>query len=121
MKKFIKRLMPIVCLIILVLFLSELIGGWTFLKVNGKTYVLNSYETGTEEDIKEEIGTVEFRFPYSIRPLINNTSTGVPYGTKIFTTKNNRVAAKYKDKYYIFNSTDGEGWGNGVQISLSKE
>lgn len=114
-----KKLIYLLIVFIGIFILVNFSNGWTYLKVNGEMYVLNSNLIVPEGDLGESLGSVKMKFPKFLKPLVNNASNDVPYGTEIYKI-NKDVAIKYKNKYYVFTTTKSENWGNGMQVKLDK-
>ncbi|MGL5352286.1 MAG: hypothetical protein ACRDA5_03055 [Clostridium sp.] len=93
-------------------------GGWTYIKINDKTYVANS--SVIHKDISpKQIGGTQHGGIAFIKPTKNGVGNGIPYGIPIYEgDTNNSIFIENKDGYIKLISTESENWEDGVKMKV---
>lgn len=112
-----------------IIFIGAIIGfkvllssnGWTFIKVDGEIYVLNSIKSTIREGhIGEELGSVKKKIFSFLKPIGDYSSNGFPYGTPIYKDLNsNGVIVSHGDNYFRLDSIKKiKNWNSGIKYKV---
>lgn len=93
-------------------------GGWTYVKINDKTFVANSAVIYNDISPKHIGVTLHGGIPF-IKPTKNGVGNWIPYGTSIYEgDTNDSIYLENKDGYIRLISTDSENWKEGIKMKV---
>lgn len=93
-------------------------GGWTYIKINDKTYVANSSEI-KKDTVTKQIGATQYKGLSFIKPTKNSGTNGLPYGIPIYEgDTDDSIFIEHKNGYIKLVSTDSENWEDGVKMKV---